>query len=442
MYKTKDVAQDLKSAAKRRRVLLIVTPILFLVAAFTAVYFIEPTYKSSTTILVEKDETLNPLVLYEIAVHIASEDRLQSLNEIIYSRSTVEVLIDSLNLESGIRTEAEKQLLIEKTQNNIETRSRASDSFEISFYDTNPTRARDGAELLANYFISTKLRMETRRHEETVEFFSNKLQELEERVASQRDRSVTVTSERMRDLPSSADNLQERLQEINAQLDEIEWQIVREEDKLVILSSYQNEENQTEAIRHLYKLPISEIQFGNELSELLNEYDRLQQQYTESYPRLRALSEQIAGVANRIPPTVESNIRRLNSQKEDLSQQKQRVISDMQQYFVATQRASSQQSDYSIYEGLQNEMRIKLEQAKMTRDIGQRAVDQFIVLDAANIPEKPAYPNKRLILVIALIVGLVMGVAASSVAEMMDTTLRDEKDLHFQKPIIAYLTSG
>jgi polysaccharide biosynthesis transport protein len=442
MYEIKDVAQDIKSAAKRRWVLLIITPILFVIAAITALYFIEPNYKSSTTILVQQDETLNPLVLYEIAVHIASEDRLQSLNEIIFSRSTMEVLIDSLQLERGIRTEAEKQQLIEKTQKNIETRSRASDSFEISFYDTNPVRARDGAELLANYFIRSKLRMETRRHEETVAFFTKKLEELEEIVGNQRDQSVTITSQRMRDLPSSADNLQDRLQIINTQLDAIEWQIVREEDKLAVITAYQNESNQTEAIMHLYKLPISEIQFGSELSDLLNEYDTLKQQYTESYPRLRALSEQIRGVANRIPSTFVSNIQRLNSQKRDLTQQKERVISDMQQYFVTTQRVSSQQSDFSIYEGLLNEMRVKLEQARMTRDIGQRAGDQFIVLDAANIPEKPASPNKRLVLGIGLFIGVVMGIAASAVAEVMDTTLRDERDIPYQKPIIAYLTSG
>jgi uncharacterized protein involved in exopolysaccharide biosynthesis len=442
MYEIKDVAQDIKSSVKRRWVLLTVTPILFVIAAITALYFIEPTYNSSTTILVQQDETLNPLVLYEIAVHIASEDRLQSLNEIIYSRSAMEVLIDSLQLGTDVKTEAEKQLLIEKTQMNIETRSRASDSFEIIFSDTNPVRARDGAEHLANYFISSKLRMETRRHEETVAFFSSKLQELEEIVSSQRDQSVTITSQRMRELPSSAENLQERLQNIDTQLDAIEWQIFREEDKLAVITAYQNETNQTEAIMHLYKLPISEIQFGSELSVLLNEYDTLQQQYTESYPRLQALSEQIRGVANRIPSTFESNIQRFNSQKRDLSQQKERVISDMQQYFVTTQRVSSQQSDFSIYEGLLNEMRVKLEQAKMTRDIGQRAGDQFIVLDAANIPEKPASPNKRLVLGIGLIIGIIMGIAASSVAEVMDTTLRDERDILFQKPIIAYLTSG
>ncbi len=442
MYETKDVAQDLKAAAKRRRLILIMSPILFVIAALLAIYFIEPKYESTTTILVQKDETLNPLVLYEIAVHIASEDRIQSLNEIIYSRTTMGILIDSLKLDSEMDSDANNQQLIANTQNRIGTRLRASDAFEISYIDTDPVRAQKGAQLLANHFINSKLLMESRRHEETVNFFSNKLEELETIVEEQRNQTASRTSEQMQISPSDSDALQERLQRIDSQLDAIEWQLYQEEEKLTAVTSFQNETNVNQGIPHLYKLPLSEMQFGDELTVLLNEYDNLRQQFTDSYPRLRGLAVQIKQVADRMPPVLTTNIRRLNSQKQELSLQKEQVVGDMQQNFVATQRASSQQSDFSIYEGLRAEMRVKLEQAKMTRDIGMQAADQFIVLDAAIVPENPVSPNKPLILGIGLLLGVIMGIVASALAEIMDTTIRDELDMPFKKPIIAYITSG
>lgn len=442
MYEIKEIAQDMRASAKRRRVLLILTPILFIAAAALAIYLIEPKYESATTILVQKDETLNPLVLYEIAVNMASEDRLQSLNEIIYSRSTMEILIDSLNLDEDVITEADKQLLVKNTQRNIKTTSRASDSFEISYMDESPQRAQAGAELLANHFIQSRLRLETRRHEETVNFFAAKLGELENIVSEQRNQTVNITSDRLRDLPSNSEALQSRLMVINEQLDALEWRIIQEEEKLDNVEAFKNEPNMNVAIQYLFRLPMAETQFGEELSLLLSEYETLSQQFTESYPRLRALALQIRQVADRIPPTLESNIQRLNTQKNDLTQQNERVVADMQNFFVSTQRANSQQSDFSIYEGLYNEMKVKLEQAKMTRDIGKRAADQFIVLDAANVPEKPVSPNKRLILGVGLMIGLIMGIVASAVAEVMDTTMRDDNDLPFQKPIIAYITNG
>ncbi len=442
MYEIKDVVQDIKAAAKRRKLLLIITPLLFLSAGVIALYFIEPKYQSYTSILVQKDETLNPLVLYEMAVNIASEDRLKSFNEIIFSRSAMEILIDSLQLDTNVKTDAEKQLLIAETRKNIKTSSRASDSFDISYINTDPVNTRDGVELLANYFIDKRLRMESRKQDETVTFFSNKLDELEVIVTAQRNQAVNTTEDRLKELPSDAAVLQERLQSFNEQLDSAEWKIIQEEQKLSILKQFQNNSNQADGIKLLYSLPLSETQFGDELEVLLKEYDVLKQQFTESYPKLKLLSVQIVQTANRIPPTIQANIVRYNSQKKDLVLQKAKVINEMQRSYVATQRAGSQLSDFSIYEGLLNEMKVKLEQAKISRDIGKRGAEQFIVLDAPFIPGKPISPNKKVVLSISLVIGIIMGIAGSALAEVMDTSMRDEKDLPYDKPIIAYISQG
>lgn len=440
MYEMKDIAQDMKRSVKRRRSLLIITPMLFVLAAAVAIYLIEPKYESKTTLLIQKDESLNPAVLYDMGVDVESDDPLESLNDIIYSRSSIDLLIDSLNLGDEIEDKADKQRLIEQTQKRITTESKATDSFEISFMNADPQKAKAGAELITNHIIETKHRLAVRRHEETVNFFTAKLEELESIVDQQRDQTVSSTSERLRELPSNSEALQSRLRDIDEELDSIEWRLIQEEEKLAILNDFQSESNINDGISHLYRLPLSDTQFGSELSDLLNEYESLSQQFTESYPRVRALAEQVKQVANRIPATLESSIRRLESQKNDLSQQKEQVVDNMQRFFVANQRASSQESDFSIYEGLQGDMRLKLEQAKVNRDLGKQIENQFIVLDTAQLPEEPVSPNKSLILGIGLFLGLIMGVVASSAAEMMDTTLRDEEDIPYEKPIIAYLS--
>lgn len=429
----------MKAAAKRRRVLLILTPLLFLAISIAVLYTIEPKYMSSTSILVQKDETLNPLVLYEMAVSMASEDRLKSFNEIVYSRSTMEMLIDSLRLDDEITREYQRQSLIDRIRRNIVTTSRASDSFEISFYDTDPERARDAVSLLANHFIKTRLLLENRRNDETVNFFSTKLDELEAIVEEQRNQVEDVNTNRLRETPSNATALQSRLNDIESDLESVEWSIYQEEQKLEIIENYQRQDN---AIQLLYRLPLNEMQYGEELLTLLNEHDQLSQQFTETYPRLRTLSSQISLIANRIPDALEVNLNRLNRQKSDLEQQQADVINQLQRSFVATQRANTQQSDFSIYEGLFNEMKVKLEQAKMTRDIGSRRSEQFVVLDAPYIPEKPSSPKKRLVIAAGLLIGVLFGVGLSTIAEIMDTRIRTEEDLQFKKPVIAYLTTG
>jgi uncharacterized protein involved in exopolysaccharide biosynthesis len=81
----------------RRRKLWIGVPLVVVSAICTVGAFILPRrYESNTTIWVQRDEILNPLVSFTMAVQLASEDRLRTFNEIVYSRQTIEALLDSL----------------------------------------------------------------------------------------------------------------------------------------------------------------------------------------------------------------------------------------------------------------------------------------------------------------------------------------------------------
>lgn len=442
MYSTKEVAQEIREAVKRRKKLLIITPIFFLLLSIAALYIIEPKYKSTTSILVQKEETLNPLVLYQMAVSLASEDRLQSFNEILYSRSTMMMLIDSLRLDSEIKTETDKQKLIEDVRKNVVTNSRASNSFEISYYDTDPIRARNGVELLANHFIRTRLAFENRRNNETVNFFTSKLDELEEVVDQQRNQITTATTDLMKEMPFDAEDLRRRLQVSESQFETLDWSIYQEEQKLDIIKEYQARAGEKGRENILYKLPLNDMAFGEELSALLNEYESLNQQYTDSYPPLRAITLRIADVIDRMPSSIESRMQSMITQKEELMQQRDQLVTDMERAFVVNQRRNSQESDFSIYQELYNGMKVKLEQARMSRDIDDNASEQFIVLDAPYIPEEPSSPNKKIVIAAGLFLGLIIGVVLSGVAEIMDTTVRREEDLDFGKPIIAYLVDG
>lgn len=403
---------------------------------------IEPEYESSTSILVQKEEALNPEVLYEMAADIASDDRFKSFNEIIYSRSTMEMLVDSLNLDESIETEAQKQDLVDDLRKNIVTSSQASDSFEITYYDTDPVRARDGVALLARHLIRTRSKLENRRSNETVEFFQTKLDELEQIVDKQRSQIVDETTEQMKELPVDQTALQNRLQDIDTQLDELDWRIIQEENKLEVFKDFLSQDTQDLSVQPLYKLSLKDLPFGSELSTLLSEYDQLRQQFTDSYPRLRTVRSRIIEVAKRIPPSINTELNNLKLQRKELSNQRSGVINDMERAFVTSQRNSSKQSNHSIYQQLYSDMKVKLEQARLSRDMGNKASEQFIVLDPPYISKEPSSPNKRVIITMGFVVGIIMGTLLMAVSEVLDTTIRTEEDLELDKPIIAYLTDG
>lgn len=445
MYQTKEVALVIRKAARRRRALLIITPVIFVGLSIAALFLIEPRYTSSTSILVQEQESLDPMALFNMQRRDMGQQptRMESLNEIIFSRSAMEMLIDSLDFENPRKEgKQRKQALVERLRKSIEIESGSSDSFEINFTDTNPERARDAVELLASYYMDTRMRLNRRKHEEAVDFFTEKLNELERMVAEQRSESADVTTERMRQSPLDVASLQSRLDRLDSRYEELDLQIYRIERQQSRLEQFNTMEDDGEDIQILYSLSFAELPFGEELDELLAEHDQLSDRYTPSFPRLRTLSNQIRRVAERIPAALESELERLNDQMADLTVQRNQLISDMEQSFVASQRESSQESDYVIYEGLYNDMKVRLQEARMAQEAGSRVEDQFVVLDAPYVPEEQSSPNITLLLAVGMTLGLVFGVVISAIAEALDTTIRDEIDLKYQKPVIAYLTNG
>jgi len=65
--------------------------------------------------------------------------------------------------------------------------------------------------------------------------------------------------------------------------------------------------------------------------------------------------------------------------------------------------------------------------------------EQFRVLDPANLPDKPSFPNRLQFLLGGFAGGMGLGVAIGFVLEMKDTSLRSERDVEFslRLPVLA-----
>jgi len=62
------------------------------------------------------------------------------------------------------------------------------------------------------------------------------------------------------------------------------------------------------------------------------------------------------------------------------------------------------------------------------------------IIENANVPDKPIRPNKLLILLLGLIVGLILGIAFSFLRELFDTKIRDAHDVELLTDIPLYGT--
>ncbi len=439
-YAQFNAQQVLKILRRRRRLILI--PVVAVVVICTLGAFLLPRkYESSTTILVQRDEVLNPLVSYEMAVTMASEDILKTFNEIIYSTGTIQTIVDSLHIAgSEIITEQDRQELLKKVRKNILTERPGSASFKITYVDTDPVRAQRAVKLLADIFIRTIIQVENQRNEMAVEFFENKLEELRQRFDASQQEMLTQLQQHIQDVPGTEHMFNAQLEESDQNLRDINAQEKTYQQAVGILRKYPDPMQTDAGRKAMYELERMNVPYAPNLQPLLNKYDDYSNRYTPKYPEVQKIVQQINDLLAVMQSTIENEVDKQRSKRLESEQRRAQIISEMQQSTVSEQANEDKESSFDIYRKLYNEMKIKLEQARTTRDLGREQKNQFIILDPPLIPSEPSKPNRLLIIFGGLGVGIIIGLLTAATSELLDTTMRNKEDFEvYQKPIIAYI---
>lgn len=430
---------ELLAVVRRRRRLLILPIVILTALSVIGSYKLPRKYVSTTTILVQRDEILNPLMSFSMAVVLASEDRLRTFNEIIYSRKGVQMLIDSLGLTKGAETEAQRQERIKEVQKNIET-DRRGDSFSITYTDSDPARAQRAASLVANLFIQTSLQVENERNHQTVEFFEKKLEEFRQKFEASQKALVSTLQQRFTKMPTETRSLYAELDDINRKIADIDKRIQTYRDALVVLRTFPDAIRTDTGKRTLFDLRRTELPFASDLQPLLTKYDDYIRRYTARYPEVEKLEAQILDILERMRRAVESGIPREDKLRWDLESQRFRIVDDLKRASVIQKVDQDKESNYNIYQQLYDDMKLKIEQARTTRDLGSRGAERYVILDPAQIPTEPSKPNRSLVIFGGFGLGLLISVLSVIAAELLDTTVRAVVDIEsYQKPVIAFI---
>ncbi len=434
---------DIIGIFRRRKKLLVLPTLLTTILCGVGAFILPNKYESSTTILVQRDEILNPLISYEMAVTLASEDRLKTFNEIIYSRTTIEQLIDSLGIRPPHATEAQRQALVDAVQRNVSTERRGSDSFSISYIDTDPVRAQRAASLLTSFFIETTLRVEGQRNEQVVQFFEKKLEDLREKFEESQKQLVSTLGQSVNAMPEQTRAQYTQLESLEKQINDIDARISACRQARTALRYASDSLHSESGRQSLYDVSRMDVPFAADLKGLLSKYDDQLRRYTPRYPEVQKLEAQITDFLDRMSTASESEIEKLQPTRLELERRRADIVASIKQSSITQRVDEDKESDYGIYRKLYDEMKVKLEQAVTTRDLGRKGANQFIVIDPPLVPTQPSKPNRTNLILGGMGLGLFLGFLAVILRELIDTTVRVPRDVEvYQKPIIAFITDG
>lgn len=431
-------------AVMRRRKFAFMLPAgLVLIICILGAFLLPKKYESSTTILIQNDQVLNPLVSYAMALEMQPEDRLGDFDEIIYSRPIIERLMDSLGMQADMKNLVVKDDLIKQISKNIQTARMSDHSFKISYYDTIPGRAQRGVQVLSELFIQTKTNVENRKNVFTVNFFKQKVVQLRQKFEKSQAALVAALRDHINQLPEDDRTLYGNISMYSGKIQDLDQTMKNYHDALNILDSASN----TAAGQHinltkLYLIPLLDVPYSKNLASAVAKYDQLSQEYTEQYPAVQSARLSVLQFVGLVENAIRSEEVRKQQQILALEQRKHSAISAVQMATVAESQDQDLQSNFDIYQKLYNEMKVKLEQAQTSRDLGENGARDYVVIDPPDLPVRPAKPNKKLIVGGGFGLAMILGLLSAGLAELFDTRIRTPRDVEiFEKPIIAYLPS-
>ena len=159
----------------RRKRLFIVPLLLTPLLAFLLSYAIKPSFMSQTTILMGKEDILNPLVRYDTAVTMTDWNRLGSFQKILYSRTLLEEAANKMGLAQRAKSAMELESLINDIRANIHMITLASDSFQIGCSAPNAQLASNMVATITQLFIDRSLEGSRREAMSAVNFIQKQL---------------------------------------------------------------------------------------------------------------------------------------------------------------------------------------------------------------------------------------------------------------------------
>jgi polysaccharide biosynthesis transport protein len=436
--------------APLRRPLMVLVPwgAVFLLSV-VALFVLPKKYQSSTLILVESEKlpaSFVPKVATEESVR-----RISDIRSAILSRTRLEKVIAATNPYPEIK---ELTRAVDEMREAIWVNPSGSDGFSVDFIHRDPRKAQEVASCLVALFIEETVKAREQQVEGAIDFLVTQVQEARTELEKKDAALRRFKEERMGRLPeqlqtnlTTADALQREMQTVEESLflaREKRDALARSADRSVGAGQ-----------------PSATQATPSDLEDLRSQLATLRSRYTDAHPDVESLRSRIARAEARLAETqpVESplvgtasaisraqlqaatqEVEKLELRQADLEHRIAVLRSRVEETPRTEQELSNLTRDYNKLSDNYTSLLSKQLEAQMAGRLEERwRGDRFRVLDPAHLPDKPYSPRPKRILSLGLVVGLLVGLGLSVVAEVLDPTVKDVQQLEglLSYPVLA-----
>ena len=437
-------------------------------------------YKSSTLILVEQPTM--PKNYVEPNVVDDLQNRLQSITQQILSRTRLLLIIDKLHLyEDGHRQigpDEKVELMRKDIDIELVRHGDQITAFNVFYSARNPHVAQQVTSELTDLFINENLRVRQQQSEDTTKFIGSQLENARASLAEQEAKVREFKGEHEGELPSQeASNLQ-ILSGLQAQLQNEQDTLNAAKQQRVYLQTLIEQYRAVHTTsRSSDGTPIGLAGIDQELDRLKSKLADLSSRYTDHYPEVENLKDEIAKTEKKKGALVAELKTKGNGGKQvddgsaahdgteplqgsPLLQLQGQLQANQAEIANREQAIAGLKARVNSYQDRLNSAPTREQQlADLTRGYDQTKAnyddllkkqndsamatsmehmqqgERFSMIDPPSLPGKPDFPNRLKFCGIGLGVGLVLGLVVVVGLEFMDDRLHSEKELKILLPM-------
>jgi len=459
VYKPEDVLRIL-----RKRIWVVLVP-WAIVAATTAgvARKLPDIYESSALIQVTPPQVPDNIV--RASTNLRLEDRLNAIKQTILSRTRLEAIIQDLNLYEKERKTQIMQDVVEKMRDDIQVLPNKGDAFTVKYQGRNPTQVMQVTEKLASLFKEQSMKEGENRAQGTTTFVESAAEDAKRKLLDTEEKRKKYQLAHSGELPSQASANMAAIQSIQMQLQSLAQSINSDQTaKQFLERQIADLENQNEPVS-VVTTPVTgdtgtasqnlAVAKANLASLQARGVKPDHPDYQRALRMIRDFTQQVEAEALNKPVGAGGGLsreelarqKRLADLREQLEQVKKQIDaktsdekklrSNMAIYQGRLDMAPVRDAelvelnrDYATYSQIYNDLMAKKEASNMAVNLATRQIgEQFTLIDAARLPQKPSSPNRIVINLGGIFGGLALGLALVALLEYRDTTFKTDTEL-------------
>lgn len=452
--------QDIIAILWRRKWQVIIPGSVLLAASVVVALAWPRTYQSKATILIEEPE-VSENILSSTTVNRADQ-RVQVISQQVLSRQNLIKLIEKFRLfpeitdpkqlmqaAVGLRESIQVDFISAEVSDPRMVRpGQATIAFTLSFVHEDPRTAQLVVDELVSLYLAENQRTRTARASETTEFLAREAADLARQINELESQLAAFKLKNTGSLPEQVAINQEAMYRVELQLLELRHQIQSQEERKVYLQS------QLAQVSPYVSITLDDgtvLRPEERLKKLESQYSELSYTYGPKHPTMVGLATEIENLRETIGvgqggsekpsnpayiqlqaelEAVNSNLNSLLSARQDLSKrfetlegQNLKAPDIERDYLLLTRNYDNATAEYRA-------VKEKLWEAQRRESLEtERKGEHFSVIEPPELPLTPIAPNRKLLVLVGLMIAAVGGLGTAAITEAMDQSVSGPRHL-------------